>query len=163
MKKLKNIVDMDIIRKLERVLILNTKPNKNNRVYNLPILELACQQINSRDKYENLGMLGICEDVVITLGRVAFFYENARVEDECLYVDIEIFSSNTGQELNQILDIEEEIQESRIVFRPNGFGSYVNGSAEQMMDMLNVPKTIADDYQIISISAIPANEDSLIK
>lgn len=152
---------MEIIRRLEKVLILNTKPNKNNRVYELPILEIACKQINSRDKYENLGMLGIQESSIVNMRRIAFMYENARIEDNSLYVDIEVLSSNTGQELNQILDIEEENKESIIVFRPNGFGSYVNSAAADMMDMLYVPKRISDDYELLSISALPINEDAL--
>jgi hypothetical protein len=153
---------MEITKRLEKVLILNTKPNKNNRVYELKILELARDQINSREKCHNLGMLGIQEEAVVTMRRIAFMYENARIENEALYVDIEILSSNAGAELKQILEIEEEIKKPRIVFRPNGFGTYINSPDDNMMDMLKIPKRIAEDYQLISISAIPFNEDAIV-
>jgi hypothetical protein len=145
---------------IERELIINTKANKNNRRYPINILELIRDQINRSDKWNNTGILGLPTSEVITLGQVAFIYTNAIVEDESLYCDIEIIDTKRGDELKQILSYESD-GHKRIVFRPSGMGTFRGEVPEEVHNLLNVPNVIADDYQLLTISAIPANEDAV--
>lgn len=161
-------------KKIEKVLILNTKPNRNNRVYELHILELIKDQINSKDSGFNIGLLGIPEffnktDIINVdfikpthVTDIAFTYDNARIENDELYVDINICSTIDGKTLKNILDEEEKTKTSMIVFRPNGIGNFVSSTGESTNNLLKTPNKISDDYELVSISAIPSIDDAII-
>ncbi len=145
---------------IERELIINTKANKNNRLYPINVLELIRDQINRSDKWNNCGILGLPASEVITLGQVAFTYTNAVVEDESLYCDIEIIDTRRGDELKQILSYESD-GHKRIVFRPSGIGKFRGDGPEEVRNLLDIPNVIADDYRLLTISAIPVTEDAV--
>jgi hypothetical protein len=132
---------------IERELITNTKVNKNNRRYPIEVIEKIRDRINSNDEWTNLGILGMPESEVITLGQVAFKYSNAIIEDESLYCDIEVIDTRRGDELKQILGYEVDGLK-RIVFRTSGKGSFKGGPIEETRNLLNIPNTVSDDFEL---------------
>jgi hypothetical protein len=142
--------------KLLKQPILNTKATKNNRKYSSDLIELIEQQINRREKSRNLGTLGYPEGLVVDLFQVAFVYSNAVVEGDVLYVDIETLNTSKGIELERILESENDI-----CFRPGGSATLEGDMPDETHNLLNVPKHVSNDYQLITIAAITANEDAL--
>lgn len=127
-----------------RVKILNTEVNKNERKYEVDILELIRDQINSRDPDRNIGTLGTFSDNAVPLSQAAFLYRDARVEGSSLYTEIELLDTPAGKKLKGKLD--------EMVFRPLGMGSLAVSVGVRV---------VQDDYQLISVTAISKDEDSL--
>ncbi len=150
----------DTTKRIEKYPLLDTSVNKNNRVYSIDVLDSICEQINQKRSDINLGTLGIPEGLEIKLRQVAFTYSNARVENDKLYVDIEILETNSGAELKQILEIGEEENKTLIAFRPFGAGTFEGEVPYETRNLLNIPNKISLDYKILGISAIPAKDDA---
>jgi hypothetical protein len=144
---------------IERELIINDKPNKNNRRYPIEVLQKMRDQINSKDRWQNLGILGNPESSIITLGQVAFNYSNAVIEDNALYCDIEVIDTRRGDELKQILGYESD-GHKRIVFRPVGEGTFKGPVPEEVHNLLDVPNVV-DTYTLHMINAFPITEDAV--
>jgi hypothetical protein len=143
---------------IEKELIINDKPNKNNRRYPIEVLQKMRDQINSKDRWQNLGILGHPESNVIRLGQVAFNYSNAVIEDNALYCDIEVIDIHRGAELKQILEYEKD-GHKRIVFRPIGEGSFNGEVPEEVHNLLEI--SVVDRYDLLMISAFPITEDAV--
>lgn len=127
-----------------RTKLLNTTVNKNQRKYDLPLLELIRDQINSSDPDRNIGTLGTFSSDAVPLAQAAFLYKNARVEGDSLYAEIELLDTPAGKKLKGML--------ADVVFRPAGIGN---------LSVSMGIRVVQDDYELVSVNAIPREEDSL--
>lgn len=141
---------------LQKQLLINTKPTLNNRVYPIEVLESIRDQINSRDKSTNLGTLGYPEGLEVSLSEAAFQYSNAIIEGDSLYVDIETIHTPEGIYLRRMIDEGNELR-----FRPGGQSTLKGVMPVETHNLLGVPKHVAMDYQLITISLINPDEDAL--
>ena len=140
---------------LKDQLILNTKPNKNRRRYTVEALESIRSQILMSDPSRNLGTLGTIESFTIPLSKVAFAYSNPRIEEESLYVDVEILGTPQGEELKSLLD--------SVVFRTCGTIEHPSPAEpwDTVRYLLNVDLVVGEDYKLITLNAINKGEDAL--
>jgi hypothetical protein len=139
--------------KLYKQLLLNTEVTLNNRRYPLEVIESIRDQINSRDEDRNLGTVGYEENLEIDLSKVAFKYSNAVIENNALYVDIEMLDTPLGKSLNEVL--------GDMRFRPAGTGTFDGGMPVETMNLLKVPSRVSMGYKILSVAAINPSEDAL--
>ncbi len=144
---------------LEKQLIQNTKPNLNSRVYPLETLEHIKSQI---EKYNtevglDLGTLGSTSSPVILVKDIAFRYYNPRIENEALYVDIEVLETKAGLKLKKLL--EKDV----VVFRPAGYIELKedHDALDTARTLLNLNYIVGLDYKLTTINAIPKEDDSL--
>lgn len=135
-------------------LILNTKPNKNRRRYTIEALESIVKQILN-DQAQNLGTLGTVDTFTTPLNKVAFRYFNPRIEEESLYVDIEILDTPSGRDLKNMLD--------SVVFRVCGTIEHASPAEpwDQMRYLLKINLLVGGDYKLTTLNAINKDEDSL--
>lgn len=144
---------------LEKQLIQNTKPNLNSRVYPLETLEHIKVQI---EKYNaevglDLGTLGSTSSPVILVKDIAFRYYNPQIENEALYVDIEVLETKAGLKLKKLL--EKDV----VVFRPAGYIELKedHDALDTARTLLNLNYIVGLDYKLTTINAIPKEDDSL--
>lgn len=144
---------------LEKQLIQNTKPNLNSRVYPLETLEHIKLQI---EKYNSevgldLGTLGSTSSPVVLIKDIAFRYYNPQIENEALYVDIEVLETKAGLKLKKLL--EKDV----VVFRLAGYIEHNDDhdALDTARTLLNLNYIIGKDYKLITINAIPKEDDSL--
>lgn len=143
--------------KLKRKLLLNTKINANNRKYPLVVLESIRDQINNgEEEKRNFGFVGFDsfmsgnEDLN---KEIAFVYNNAVIENESLYVDINILDTPRGEEL-KILNESYDIR-----FRPAGRAE-LPSSFDTNVNVIGYPSVVGDDYKLVTIAAITKEEDA---
>ncbi len=96
------------------------------------------------------------EKCIINPSKIAFGFSNPLIENETLYVDIEILETPEGQLLRSILESQMELR-----FRPGGMGSLDGEMPQEVHNLLNVPKNVSLDYKLISLYAINPSEDAL--
>lgn len=106
--------------KLEKQLLLNTKETSNGRRYTIEALQSIADQINAigvgrslgRNGYPDKGevALGLDHGTTLLLSKVSFILSNPVIEDNSLYVNIEVISSPCGEVLKTMID--------EVVFRP---------------------------------------------
>jgi hypothetical protein len=144
---------------LEKQLIQNTKPNMNSRVYPLETLEHIKLQI---EKYNtevglDLGTLGSTNSPVVLVKDIAFRYYNPQIENEALYVDIEVLETKAGIKLKKFL--EKDV----VVFRLAGYVEYKDEdeAIDTAAALLNLNYIVGTDYKLMTINAIPKEDDSL--
>jgi hypothetical protein len=144
---------------LEKQLIQNTKPNLNSRVYPLETLEHIKLQI---EKYNtevglDLGTLGSTTSPVVLIKDIAFRYYNPQIENEALYVDIEVLETKAGIKLKKLL--EKDV----VVFRPAGYIELKedHDALDTARTLLNLNYIVGLDYKLTTINAIPKEDDSL--
>lgn len=140
--------------KLEKQLILNTRPTLNGRMYPLKVLEQIRDQINSNDPSINIGTLGYPEGLDISLTDAAFTYTNAVIENDCLYVDIQILSTPDGEKIKHQIEVDQRVGVSSRVFRPAGQASLEG-------ELSDSHRMVCDDYKIITIASILNDEDAI--
>ena len=136
--------------------ILNTKVTKNNRRYPIEVLEIIRDQINSRKRDQNLGTIGFPKDLEIAFSDAAFRYYNAVVRNEVLYVDIETIHTPLGIEFRKLIEVDNDLR-----FRPGGSATLDGPVPVETHNLLNVPKHVGRDYQLITIAAITFDEDAM--
>ena len=125
--------------KLERVKIIESdNPTPSGRIYPASVVEKMYKKIAAAGPHERFGEMGMPEAHTVDLSNVAFVYENPLLEDGILYVDINILETDKGNELKEIVD--------NVEFKTTGFGE---------VDENNI---IQDNYEMISINAIPKTE-----
>jgi hypothetical protein len=142
---------------LPKQMILNCEVTKNNRRYSIEVLESIRDQINSRSSDINIGTLGYPEGLNVNLRAAAFKYSGAEVRDGALYADIEVIETEMGDELKRLLLLER----TGIRFRPAGQATLGGEVPVETLNLLNVPHVIKDDYELITIAAIRAEEDAV--
>ena len=147
--------------KLYKKPILNTNPSLNNRRYPLEVLVSIKDQIIEMSSNETaFGTIGYdyesLENGGINLSRTAFKYSNPLIEDEILYVDIEVLETREGEILRSLLESKMDLR-----FRPAGTASLVGEMPQETHNLLGVPKHVATDYKLISLAAVNSEEDAL--
>lgn len=144
---------------LEKQLIQNTRPNLNSRVYPLKTLEHIKSQIEEYNTKigSDLGTLGSSESPVVLIRDIAFRYYNPQIENEALYVDIEVLETKAGIKLKKLL--EKDV----VVFRLAGYIEYNEeyDALDAATTLLNLNYVIGLDYRLTTINAIPKEDDSL--
>jgi hypothetical protein len=138
--------------KLEKQLILNTEVTKNNRRYNMEVLESIRDQINNPNR-NNRGTMGYPESTVVELNKVGFSYSNAVVENESLYCCITILETPTGESIKSLLE--------DLVFRPVGQATIKGEMPVETLNLLKVPNVVNTDYSLVCISAISKSDDAV--
>ena len=144
---------------LEKQLIQNTKPNMNLRVYPIETLKHIKAQI---EKYNtevgrDLGTLGSSASPVVLVKDLAFKFYNPQIENEALYVDIEVIETKAGIKLKKLL--EKDV----VTFRLAGYVEHNDNAAlDTARNLLNLNYIIGLDYKLVTINAIPKEDDSLI-
>jgi hypothetical protein len=119
-------------------------PNKNNRIYPKEIVQKAIEKYNQNPT--NLGTLGNSNDAIIHFQDVSHTITKTYLENNELKVEIEILNTPPGKILQNLLKNPEII-----AFRTQGVGNQeVNENGE----------LIINNYSLISINALPANEAS---
>jgi hypothetical protein len=138
--------------------ILNTNASLNNRRYTLEVLvSIKDQIIEMTSKETAFGTLGYdTESLVTNPSRIAFKYSNPLIEDEILYVDIEVLETPEGGVLRSLLESEIDLR-----FRTNGMASLVGEMPQEVHNLLDVPKHVSSDYKLIGLAAINPGEDAL--
>ena len=144
--------------KLENQLLLNTTPNLNNRQYPIETLHSIADQINEMPAAKRIGILPDDNyDVDLNPKNMAFTFENARVVDDTLIIDIEILDTPSGQMIKAVNTVETW----NYVFRPAGQATLPSDSEGQMMNLMKVPVKVGTDYKLFTIHAIKSTDDSL--
>ena len=138
------------------IAILNTKVTKNNRQYPIEVLEIIRDQINSRKHEQNLGTIGFPQDLEIKVSDAAFRYSNAVIREQVLYVDIETIHTPTGIEFRRMIEVDHDLR-----FRPGGSATLEGPMPVETHNLLDTPKHVGLDYQLITIAAITADEDAM--
>jgi hypothetical protein len=141
--------------KLYNQLILNTEPTKNNRRYPIEVLETIKNQINS-DVNKNIGTIGFPEGLEISLSESAFTYSNAYISNDVLYCDIELINTPKGVELRRMIDENTDVR-----FRPGGQATLKGEMPVETHNLLGIPAHVSEDYKLITIAAINAEEDAI--
>lgn len=141
--------------------VLNTNPSLNNRRYPLEVLvSIKDQIIEMSSKETAFGTLGYdiesLEKCVTNLSRIAFKYSNPLIEDEILYVDIEVLETPEGGILRSLLEAKMDLR-----FRPSGMASLVGEMPQEVHNLLGVPKHVSPDYKLVGLAAINPEEDAL--
>ena len=90
------------------------------------------------------------------MSKIAFKYSNPLIENETLYVDIEVLGTREGNLLKSLLEAQVDLR-----FRPAGTASLVGEMPQETHNLLGVPKHVATDYKLISLAAIGPEEDAL--
>jgi hypothetical protein len=137
-----------------RVLLMNTFPTKNGRSYSKEVLESMAYQIN-HSQLINIGIIGVDDFQMGTtpLSKAAFYYSNAEIEGESLYVKISGMEEfPEGRKLKNMLFNEDGNPNSSFSFRPAGTGT-INESEGKFL--------IGEDYKINTITVIPSQDDAL--
>ena len=136
-------------------LLINEIPTKNGRRYPREVIAKMAEQIKEKESQGlNLGTLGVIEHTTVPLDKVAFSYKNPVIEEGSLYVDISILGTPCGNELKTVLD--------SVVFRPAGMSTkYPHPAHETAIHLLGVNVIVGDDYELITINAIPKSEDAI--
>lgn len=135
MKKRKNKTILDV-----PLIISSRKKNLNGRIYSKKLLKDILPDLKKRaEDRKLLGEFGYGETSNILLTNVSHIIHNLRIEEKTLFGDVEILSTDKGQELSK--DVK------KFVFRPRGFG-FVD------------EKGNINSYELISFDAIPEEEDS---
>ena len=147
--------------KLYKQPILNTNASLNNRRYPLEVLiSIKDQIIEMSSKGMGLGTLGYdtegLEKCGVNMSKIAFKYSNPLIENETLYVDIEVLGTREGNLLKSLLEAQVDLR-----FRPAGTASLVGEMPQETHNLLGVPKHVATDYKLISLAAIGPEEDAL--
>lgn len=137
--------------------ILNSEPTKNNRRYTPEVLEIIKDQINSRERDKNLGTMGYPAGLETPLCDVAFRYSNAVIENNVLYADIETIHTPEGIKLRQMIESGIDVR-----FRPGGQATLDGEMPVETHNLLNIPKHVGKDYQLITVAAISPEEDAVI-
>lgn len=141
--------------------ILNTNASLNNRRYPLEVLvSIKDQIIEMSSKETAFGTIGYdyesLEKGGINLSKIAFKYSNPLIEDEILYVDIEILETPEGGILRSLLEAKMDLR-----FRPSGMASLVGEMPQEVHNLLDVPKHVSSDYKLVGLAAINPGEDAL--
>jgi len=140
-----------------KALLVNTNPTKNGRSYSKEAIESIAEQINSRQRDMNIGVIGtddfIKSNGSVHLSNAAFTFGDAEIKGESLYVkikDLEKFSE--GRKLKGMLLDENGGIRPTFSFRPAGTGTIneVDGNF-----------VIGDDYKIQTVTVIPSSDDAL--
>ena len=147
--------------KLYKQPILNTNATLNNRRYPLEVLvAIKDQIIEMSGKETAFGTIGYdyesLEKCVINPSKIAFRFSNPLIENEILYVDVEILETPEGKLLRSILESQMDLR-----FRPSGMASLVGEMPQEVHNLLEVPKHVSPDYKLIGLAAINPEEDAL--
>jgi hypothetical protein len=133
--------------KIEKELIINTNPTKNGRSYDLSALKMMQDAINGRERSRNIGIIGHPESGEVNFRKAAFIYDNAKIENASLYVDIEPLRTEMGEELMRLLELKKANGGKGISFRPCGIGTVENG--------------IVKDYELVTVGVVFIEEDAV--
>jgi hypothetical protein len=147
--------------KLNKQPILNTNATLNNRRYTLEVLvSIKDQIIEMSSKESAFGTLGYdseaLEKATVNLSKVAFGFSNPLIENETLYVDIEVLETPEGEVLRSLLESKMDLR-----FRTSGMASLVGEMPQEVHNLLDVPKHVSPDYKLIGLAAINPEEDAL--
>lgn len=147
--------------KLYKQPILNTNATLNNRRYPLEVLvSIKDQIIEMSSKGASFGTVGYdieaLEKATFNHSKVAFIFYNPLIENEILYVDIEILETQGGQLIRYMLESQMELR-----FRPSGMATLVGEMPQEVHNLLDVPKHVSSDYKLISLAVITPSEDAL--
>ena len=122
--------------KLEKVKLVEAGvPTSTNRIYLMPLIEKMYKKLASSQLHESFGGFGQPTGHTVNQEDVAFTYENPVIEDNVLYVDINILDTPKGKELMKQLD--------HVDFKPIG----QNGPVDEN-------NVVQDSYELLSINAI---------
>lgn len=94
---------------LKRILLLNTNQTNNNRCYTIESLQSIADQINESPTHKKFGR-NKYESAILTLSEASFTVSNAVIENNSLYIDIEVLSTPAGEELKNMIN--------EVAFRP---------------------------------------------
>ena len=147
--------------KLYKQPILKTNPTLNNRRYPLEVLvSIKDQIIEMSNKQSAFGTVGYdsesLEKATLSVFKIAFRFSNPLIEDETLYVDIEVLETPEGGILRSLLESKMDLR-----FRPSGMASLVGEMPQEVHNLLDVPKHVSSDYKLIGLAAINPEEDAL--
>jgi hypothetical protein len=124
---------------LEKIKVIESdNPTPTGRIYPSNVVEKMYKKIAAAGPHERFGEMGMPESHTVNLSNVAFTYENPFLEDGNLYVDIHILETPKGKELKEMV--------GDMVFTTAGIG---------IVDEDNI---VQDDYELISINAIPKDD-----
>lgn len=123
--------------KIERVKIIDTEPTSNGWVYPLPVLEKIYQKILSAQPHERFGEFGFPSGHTVDMDNVAFIYDNPQLEENELFVDINILETESGETLKELF--------TEVKFAPVGLG-------------LVQDDIMGEDYEFLSICAYNPQE-----